>query len=301
MLSYTGELAAVGTSLCFAIGSTLFTLAGRKIGAQRVNRTRLLLAALMIALVHLITFGRLVPVATSESVTWLSLSGLVGFVFGDVCLMQAFVMIGPRLSMLMMALAPMFSTVIAFLFLHETLDAQQLIGIALVVGGVMTVVTERSKGGPSSVLVTGRDYRIGLLFALGGSLGQAGGTVLSRLGLAGGLEPLSAALIRLTVASLFIWAVAVVGRQVTPTVTAIRGNPQAGLRLTLATIAGPVIGVWLSLIAVQRTNVGIASTLTSLTPIFLIPISYVVFKERVTRQAVIGTLIAFTGTVMLFI
>ena len=62
-----------------------------------------------------------------------------------------------------------------------------------------------------------------------------------------------------------------------------------------------MIGVWLSLVAVQRTSVGVASTLTSLTPIFLIPISYAVFKERPTRQTVIGTLVAVAGTVLLFV
>ncbi|MFN8449599.1 MAG: DMT family transporter [Anaerolineae bacterium] len=165
----------------------LFTLAGREIGAQRVNRVRLLLAALLIALVHWLTFGRLLPAAASpDSVAWLAISGIVGLVLGDICLMQAFVLIGPRLSMLMMALAPMFSTVIAWLFLSEALDTQTVIGILLAVAGVILVVAERPNGGPSSVAATGRAYQIGLLCALGGSLGQAGGTVLSRLGLAGG-------------------------------------------------------------------------------------------------------------------
>jgi drug/metabolite transporter (DMT)-like permease len=53
-------------------------------------------------------------------------------------------------------------------------------------------------------------------------------------------------------------------------------------------------------VAVQDTNIGVASTLSSLMPIFLIPISYVVFGERVTRQAVIGTVIAFSGMIDLF-
>jgi drug/metabolite transporter (DMT)-like permease len=302
MQDFTGELAAVGTSLCFAFGSTLFTLAGREIGAQRVNRVRLLLAALMIGVLHWLIFGQVLPAAASaETVSWLALSGIVGLVLGDMCLMQAFVLIGPRISMLMMALAPMFSTVIAWLFLHEMLDSQTLIGILLAVGGVVMVVVERPNGRPSSVAATGREYRIGVLFALGGSLGQAGATVLSRLGLAGGIEPLSASLIRLAVASVVIWILALLGRQIGGTIATLQAKPRAGLRLVGGTVAGPVVGVWLSLIAVQRTSVGIASTLTSLTPIFLIPISYVVFNERVTRQAIIGTLIAFVGTVLLFL
>ncbi len=297
-----GELAAVGTSLCFAFGSTLFTFAGRELGSQQVNRVRLLLAALLTALVHWLLIGQVFPVgAPADATGWLILSGVVGLVFGDICLLQAFVLIGPRLSMLMMALAPMFSTVIAWVFLHESLTGQQLIGIALVIGGIVMVIVERRKAGPSSVVATGRAYRIGLLCALGGSLGQAGGTVLAKLGLSGGLDPISAALIRLTAAAILIWVLALMQRQVTMTIRALRAKPHAGLQMTGATIAGPVVGVWLSLVAVQRTSVGVASTLTSLTPIFLIPISYVAFKERVTRQALLGTLVAFVGTMLLFV
>ncbi len=302
MQNFTGELAALGTSLCFAFGSTLFTFAGRELGSQRVNRVRLLLAVILIALIHWALLGQLFPSdAPADTVGWLILSGVVGLAFGDMCLMQAFVLIGPRLSMLMMALAPMFSTVIAWALLHETLNGQQLVGIALVIVGVVAVVAERQKAGPSSVAATGRAYQIGLLCALGGSLGQAGGTVLSKVGLAGGIEPLSASLIRLMAAAVVIWVLALFQRQLVSTARALRAKPSGTLKLAGATLVGPVVGVWLSLIAVQRTSVGVASTLTSLTPIFLIPISFIVFKERPTRQTVIGTLVAVAGTVLLFV
>lgn len=302
MQDFTGEIAALGTALFFAFGSTLFTFAGRAFGSQWVNRVRLLLATVLIGLLHWLILGHLVPQGVStESLSWLGISGIVGLVLGDMCLMQAFVMIGPRLSMLMMALAPMFSTIIAWLFLNETLDGQTVLGIVLALAGVVIVVGERAGEGRTSVAVTGRAYRIGLLFGLGGSLGQAGGTVLSRLGLAEGLEPLSASLIRLTVATIVIWAFALLRGKVRGTVSTLRAKPRAGLQLAVATVAGPVVGVWLSLVAVQRTSVGIASTLSSLTPIFLIPVSYVVFKERVTRQAVVGTIIAMIGTALLFV
>jgi len=54
-------------------------------------------------------------------------------------------------------------------------------------------------------------------------------------------------------------------------------------------------------VAVQNANIGVASTLSSLTPIFLIPISYFMFKERATKQAVVGTVIAIVGMVLLFV
>jgi drug/metabolite transporter (DMT)-like permease len=59
--------------------------------------------------------------------------------------------------------------------------------------------------------------------------------------------------------------------------------------------------VWLSLIAVQNAPVGVASTLTSLTPVFLLPLGWLFFKERITQRAVVGTALAVAGTAILFL
>jgi drug/metabolite transporter (DMT)-like permease len=59
--------------------------------------------------------------------------------------------------------------------------------------------------------------------------------------------------------------------------------------------------VWLNLVSVQNTNLGVSSTLASLMPIFLIPISYFVYGERITKQAIVGTFVAFVGVVLLFV
>lgn len=302
MQDFTGELAALGTSVCFSFASVLFTLAGRRLGSQTVNRVRLLLAALLIALLHWLTMGRLLPQAEPTPALWLALSGLVGLVAGDAFLMQAFVLVGPRLSMLMMATAPILSILMAGIFLGETLLPQQLAGTLLTLAGLALVVSD-GRGKP--LLATGggtdrRAYIIGLLCGLGGAIGQAGGSVLSKAGLANDFPPLSAALIRLGTAAIAIWIITIITGQVGKTVTTLRANPRSLLHVGGGTVLGPVIGVSLLLVSIQRTAVGVASTLSSLMPIFLIPISYAVFKETISRQAVIGTLIAFAGTVVLF-
>ncbi|HEX2906878.1 MAG TPA: DMT family transporter [Phototrophicaceae bacterium] len=300
-MSFIGELAALGTSLCFSFGSTLFTLAGRAVGSALVNRVRLLIAVLLVLLLHTLTFGEVLPLSAGiKPWFWLGLSGLVGFVLGDAFLFQAFVLVGPRLSMLMMALAPILGVVLAWLFLGETLAWLELAGIAITLGGVMVVIAERG-GSDRAGAADQRSYIIGLLCGLGGAAGQAGGLVLSKMGLADGFPALSGNLIRLLAATIAIWLVAVFNRQVVSSYRTMRANPRALLIMTGAVVLGPVLGVWLSLVAVQNTNVGVASTLSSLMPIFLIPISYVMFKERITRQAVIGTLIAFVGMVLLFV
>jgi drug/metabolite transporter (DMT)-like permease len=66
-------------------------------------------------------------------------------------------------------------------------------------------------------------------------------------------------------------------------------------------IAGPFLGVWLSLIAVQHAPIGVASTLMSLPPILLIPLAWLIFKERITQRAIVGTALALAGVAVLFL
>lgn len=304
-MPFLGELAALGTSLCFAFGSTFFTLASRQFGSILTNRVRLLLALLLVMVLHTLIYGQPFPLnAGTERWFWLGLSGVIGFLLGDAFVFQAFVMIGPRLSMLMMALAPVLGALMAWMFLRESLDLNEIIGIIVTLMGIFVVIAERSVGGAGAGQtepIDRRQYIIGLLCGLGAALGQAGGLILSKLGLVGDFPALSGTLIRLFVAVVIIWLVAIVKRQVITTYRTLRERPRAFMLLSGGTVLGPVLGVWLSLVAVQNTNIGMASTLSSITPIFLIPISYFMFKERVTKQAVLGTIIAFVGMVLLFV
>ncbi len=65
--------------------------------------------------------------------------------------------------------------------------------------------------------------------------------------------------------------------------------------------SGPFIGVTLSLVALGNAQVGVASTLMSLTPAFLLPFSAIVFKEPIWRRAVYGTVLALAGVALLFL
>ncbi len=300
-----GELAALGTSLCFSLSSVLFTFSGRELGSILVNRTRLLIAILLVIVLHTLLYGQPLPLnAGSERWFWLGLSGFVGLALGDGFLFQAFILIGPRLSMLMMALAPVLGAIMAWIFLGESLSLTEIVGILVTVGGILIVVAERrgdSSAKADAQPTSGRRYVLGLLCGLGGGLGQAGGLILSKLGLVGGFPALSGNLIRLIVAGVIIWILAIANRQLVSSYRDLRSHPRALAFLTAGTILGPVLGVWLSLVSVQNANIGVVSTLSSLMPIFLIPISYFVYGERVTKQAIVGTFVAFIGMVLLFV
>ncbi len=297
-----GELAGLTTSICWSFTSIFFTLSGRQVGSAVVNRTRLVLAFIMVSSLHLITQGELLPLhADPERWGWMAASGVIGFVIGDACLFQAFVMIGPRLSMLLMALNPVMGAVLAWALLSETLAAGEMVGIALAIAGVAWVVTDRRNGRDGLPDASLRYYVIGVLFGLGGALGQASGLIASKKGLEGDFSALSGNLMRLTVATLVIWALAAANGQMRPTAHKLREHPRAIRFILGGAVAGPFLGVWLSLIAVQNAPVGVASTLMSLTPVFLLPLGWLFFKERITRRAVVGTALAVAGTAILFL
>jgi drug/metabolite transporter (DMT)-like permease len=300
---YIGEFSAIGTALSFAFGSILFTFSGRAIGSTLVNRARLVVAVIFIIALHWAMLGEPFPQGvTQEQWFWLGLSGFIGFALGDAFLFQAFVMIGPRISMLIMALAPVLASLMAWLFLGESLVSRDLIGIVVTVSGIAVVVSERTgKSKHDDIEHKPGYYLLGLLFAFGGAAGQAGGLILSKIGLANDFPALSGNLIRLIVATLLIWLFSAFRGEIVSSYRTLKDNPRAMWMLSIAAVAGPAIGVWLSLIAIQRAPVGVASTLMSLTPVFLIPIGYFLFKERISRQAILGTLLAFAGTALLFL
>ena len=138
------------------------------------------------------------------------------------------------------------------------------------------------------------------MLSLGSALGNALGLVISKRGLVGDFPSLSAALIRMVVAAGVIWLLTLAQGQVGATWPALR-DKKVRLFIAGGALTGPFIGVWLSMVAVQRTHVGIASTLMALSPIIIIPLVHWVFHEKITPRAVADTVIALAGATIIFL
>ena len=295
-----GEIAAAITSVFWTLSSLSFTEGGKKVGSLVVNRVRLVFAVILLMAAHLVILNEAIPLnAGWDRWFWLGLSGIIGLALGDAFLFQAFVMIGARLSMLIMASVPVISALSAWLFLGEMLAWYEIAGILLTVSGIAVVVLEKGNHNPK--INNPRQYLLGILCAIGGAIGQALGMVLAKKGLYGEFNALSGVLMRMITAMITIWIITIVFRQAAKTIQILQKTPSAILWILLGAIAGPFLGVWASLIAIQATHVGIASTLMALTPIFMLPISKWVYKESVSWRAVIGTLTAIAGVGLLFI
>jgi drug/metabolite transporter (DMT)-like permease len=293
-----GEAAALLTAFCWAGSSLFFTNAGRLVGSVVVNRMRLFLAVVLLMTAHLAIYGQVIPQdATLDRWLWLGASGIVGLVLGDAALFQAFILIGPRLVTLIMALVPVVSTLIAWFFLGEQLQLVETAGILIAVTGIVAVVSERGKGG---FTINRNQYRTGVAFGLLGVVGQSVGFVLAKSGLAGDFPALSGVLLRMITAMVVMWLLTMLRGQAHATLRAVAGNQRAMRSLIGGSIIGPFLGVWLSLVAIQSTQVGIASTLMALTPVIMLPVVKWGFKEHVSRWAVGGTLVSLAGVAIIF-
>jgi len=290
-----GESAALATAACWAVTAIAFESAGRRVGSLPVNLIRLLLGFAF--LVPTAWLRRGVPFpwdASAHAWLWLGLSGLVGFAFGDLCLFRAFVLIGSRLSVLLMSLVPPMAALLSWWTLHERLTAREWIGMAMTVGGVMWVVRERV---PDPVLGHRAPPVRGVLLAVGGAVGQAVGLVLTKQGI-GTFDPFAANQIRVLAGIAGFAVIFTAGGWWPRFVDALR-HPPAMSRTAVGAFFGPFLGVSLSLLAVQHTATGVAATIMAVTPVLILPAAWR-RSERVTLRAFLGAVLAVAGTAVLF-
>lgn len=295
---FFGELAAIGTAVCWSFTAVFFSYSGGLIGSDNVNRSRLIFAFLFLTISHWFIMGQFFPIdAEPFRWFWLGVSSILGLVLGDTFLFKSFVMLGPRLSTLMLSAVPIITTLFGWLLFDELVSRFELLGIILAVGGIAWVVTEKQ---PSRTVVENKLYKQGLFFGLLGALGQVLNLVTARYGLVDDFPTISATVMRIFIALIVLWGIAIVRGQVRSTLRHWK-NRQAFPALIGGSIAGPFLGIWLSLVAIQYTRLGIASTLMALPPIILIPVEYIVYKKPVSKRGIIGTLVAFLGVSLIFL
>lgn len=302
-MKHAGEIAALVTAIFWTITALSFEAASKRVGSMVVNLLRLIVGFAFLSMFAWIYRGYLFPIdATGRTWLVLIISGLIGFTFGDLCLFQSFVVVGARISMLLMALAPPMTAVISWFILGEKMTPMGWIGMTVTITGIALVVLKRED---KPLQPNGRrkfrfNYPVwGILLGLGGALGQATGLVLSKLGMKD-YDPFASAQIRIMAGiSGFIVLFFVLGLWKN-TYQAL-SNHKAMAQLSLGAFFGPFLGVSFSLLAVQLTNTGIAATIMAIVPVLIIPPSIILFKEKVTIKEVAGAILAVGGVSLFFL
>ena len=298
-----GESAALLTSFLWTLSSLFFTSASKRISWLGVNAYRTLIAIVLLLVTNLVVLGTVVPQASSGQWFWMGLSGIVGLGIGDSGLFAAYVVIGPRRSLLMMALAPIFAALSAYILLGETIPALGDAGIAVTLVGVVLVILEAEERSGER-RISRKQKASGVAFGLIAALGQGVGLALSKKGIdlnpAVALNPLSATLMRLLLGALFIWLLALVLGRV-PKVLAALTDVGAMRNTAVASFLGPYLGITFSMVAVTFTETGVAQTLLSLMPVMIIPVVWILYHQRTSWRGILGAVIAVIGVTIIFV
>lgn len=306
---YKGELISLVVALSWTATALAAEVASRRITPLGLNVLRMLLSLIGLSALMWVTCGQPLPQdADGETWLWLSLSGFVGYVLGDYCLFNAYLLIGSRFGQLFMTIAPAAAALFGFVMLGERMSVLAIVGMLVTMVGIGLCVL--SKGGEHHTLSLKLPLK-GVLFGIGAGLGQGVGLVLSKVGMTH-YEPLITtpeALSMMPFASTFMRAVTgLVGFTAAMLLT---GRTRAILRTTrdgrsmlfvfIATLLGPFLGVSLSLMATLYTSTGIAQTIMAMTPIFILLPSRYLFHQRITPLEVLGAVISVAGVTLFFV
>jgi len=295
--NHLGEFSALLVAVFWSISALAFESASRRLGSLPVNLLRLIIGFMFLSF---LTFARrhmLFPVdASAQNWIWLGLSGLVGFVFGDLFLFKSFTIIGSRFSMLIMTLVPPMTAFFGWIILDEHLTLLNLAGIILTLTGIALAIFSRNSAEEKLTLKLAPS---GILYALGGAVGQALGLVLSKLGLRD-YDPFSATQIRVIIGIAGFAFLVTIMKRWSGVRSALKDGP--GMKsLSLGAFFGPFLGVSFSLISVKFAKTGIASTIMALTPVFILLPVYFLYKHKVTLPELIGSVISVCGVALFFV
>lgn len=313
---YKGELISISVAFSWTVCAMLAEVASKRMGSLPLNVVRMTLSLLMLAGVMWWFTGSAYPVAAdADTWLWLSLSGLVGYVLGDFCLFNSYILIGSRYGQLLMTLAPPAAAIFGWILLGQRMEWLALLGMTITILGIAVAIYRPKTAGTSSARLSLR----GVLFGIGAGIGQGVGLVLSAKGLlhyeatieASGVEFLhgGTSATVLPFASTAIRAVTgLIGFSIWTVLKGQTSDLRRGVRdvRTMlfalgATITGPFIGVSLSLMATLYTSIGVAQTIMAMTPILIILPTYLCFHQRVLWREVVGAIISVFGVALFFV
>lgn len=298
-MTYTGELLALTTVLCWTISVQFFEAASKRVGPTPVNLIRLTTALILFSTYLYIKNRTLIPLDFPlRAWGYLGLSGVIGFFLGDIFLFKALVELGPRLSLLIFSLSAPMAAILGWHFLSETYLPLQWAGMLVTLGGVCMVILEKNKTSRQTKKRTERTASLrGILFGVGAMMGQAGGYVMSKTGMQtpeGFLDPFAATQIRALAAFACFGVFFTCTRRWGHVKKAFR-DTRALVYTATGSVVGPFIGVSLSLMVLHYLTAGVASTFLSMTPVCIIPFSIYIHKEHVSIRAFAGAVIAVAG------
>lgn len=291
-----GELLSFFTALSWTISSLVFEYVAKKIHPQVVNFIRVLLGTIMLGIVCLFTKRNLffptdVPI---NDLGILLLSGFIGMFLGDFFLFKAYVKVGARVTMLIMTLSPIIIALIDFLFLGVTISLFKITAIFITCFGVFLVISTPKK---PQKKITFNFSKVGLIYAFLATLGQSLGVILTKLG-SSSYDSLATTQIRL-ISAIFGFGLLIIFQKKGRELVSATKNIKNLFFIFCGTVTS-IFGIASLVEAFKHSNASIAATISSISPILIIPISIIFFKEKIKKYEIIGGFISIIGISFFF-
>jgi drug/metabolite transporter (DMT)-like permease len=292
----TGELAAVATAVLWTLAVLIWTSAGKRVGALAVSFIRVVMACLLLMAYGQAVRGLWLPTDVAAD-TWLllGLAGFLWFFISDLCVFKAFLLIGPRLTLLILSLTPPLAAALSWISIGDQLAGWCWLAMGVTLAGVAWVVSERTNGNDRSH--DPRHRRRGVVLAMIAAALQAVAYVMLKEGVKD-CDDMAVTQICMLGAVLGYVTLITFWRR-WPLMLAALGHHRTMALLVVGAILGPFMGVALNMVALRHAPTGVVVTIIATMPVMILPFSVVLYHEKVSLRAIGGAIVAVVGVAML--
>lgn len=302
---------AIAAACCIAVSGMLIGELKGRVDVVRLARWQMLAAFAMTGAASLAVGGW--RTLEAQNVGLLAASGFCGIVIASTTYFAAIYAAGPRVTALMFSLTSPIALALGYAFLGETVSARQGAGVACVLAGIVLAIgmprrLAREGRGPSGMssadalprgasAAASRTFALGVALGVVTAIGQALGSLLARPAMSSGTEPFTAMAVRSGVSALFFVALLALP-------VAALNRPYrfkfADLELGVGSaFFGTGLGMSLLMAALAHGDVGIVSTLSSMTPVVILPMVWLRSGKVPSVNAWIGAGLAVIGTALI--
>ena len=285
-----GAVYALTAALSWAGSSAILKSLTTRIDALSLNTLRLCAASLLVLPLILLS-GRGTELINTPlmPLVYLVVSGVISLAIGDTIFIKSLSYLNVSHAFpIAQCSNPVFTMLLAVLLLGESFTWVTGLGTFFVLLGIYLITSTQMA--PSIHSTPGRIRGKGIILALIAGAVWAIAAVTLKLG-ALDTDPLVAAAIWMSSATIVFLPFALSQRKK----GALQLKKYGSRSLALALTSGVVdldVGVVLFIIAIQLIGAGKAVVLSSTSPLFLLPFSVFILRERLTRFTLIGI---FTG------
>jgi drug/metabolite transporter (DMT)-like permease len=283
-----GIIAALGSAASWSVGALLFSQLGASLSSFAMTLVKGGVSVFLLGLMTLL-LGEFSDIGV-QAYCYLVISGLLGIALADTFFFSALKELGPRAIVLLTTLGQVFTVVLAVILLGERLTPHGWTGIVFIVLGVAV-------GMFPGASLKGISSSRGIIFGLISVLSMSVSAILTKKGL-DGTSTLYATLIRMMAGTSGMLLMGIMTSRLRKWVLPFRDN-RLVLQFFLAVCVITFGGFWLTIVAFKYTSVAVANSLISTESIFIIPLSVIFLKEKLTLHALAGAIIATAGVIAL--